>query len=37
LTNTSLTDGQKVTIEIRKTGLAVALPVLIVQIEYTVN
>jgi hypothetical protein len=37
LTNTSLTEGQKLTIEISKTGLGVALPVLSVQIEYTVN
>ena len=37
LTNTSLTEGQKLTIEITKTGLGVALPILSVQIEYTIN
>jgi G:T/U-mismatch repair DNA glycosylase len=37
LSNTSLTEGQKLTIEVTKTGLGVALPVLIVQIEYTVD
>jgi hypothetical protein len=37
LANTSLSEGQKVTIEISKSGVGVALPVLIVQIEYTVN
>jgi hypothetical protein len=37
LSNTSLTEGQKVTIEVTKTGLGVALPVLTVQVEYTVD
>jgi hypothetical protein len=37
LTNASLSEGQKPTLEITKTGLGVALPILIVQIEYTVN
>ena len=37
LSNTSVTEGQKLTIEVTKTGLGVVLPVLIVQIEYTVN
>lgn len=37
LSNTPFAEGQKLTIEITKTGLGVALPVLIVQIEYTVD
>jgi hypothetical protein len=37
LSNTSLEEGQKLTIEVTKTGLGVVLPVLTVQIEYTVN
>jgi hypothetical protein len=37
LSNTSLAEGQKLTIELTKSGLGVALPILIVQIEYTVN
>lgn len=37
LSNTTVTEGQKLTIEVTKTGLGVALPVLIVQIEYIVN
>jgi hypothetical protein len=37
LTNTSLTEGEKLTIEITKTGVGVALPILSVQIEYTAN
>jgi hypothetical protein len=37
LANTSLSEGQKLTIEVTKTGLGVSLPVLVVQIEYTVN
>ncbi|MDQ4108375.1 MAG: hypothetical protein M3138_06155 [Actinomycetota bacterium] len=37
LTNTSLTEGQKLTIEVTKTGVGITLPILIVQIEYTVN
>jgi hypothetical protein len=37
LTNTSLTEGQKLTIEITKTGVGVALPILSVQVEYTVS
>jgi len=37
LSNTSLAEGKKLTIEVTKTGLGVALPVLIVQIEYTVD
>jgi hypothetical protein len=37
LSNTTLTEGQKLTIEVTKTGLGVVLPILIVQIEYTVN
>lgn len=37
LSNTSLTAGQKVTVEITKTGLGVALPVLILQLEYVVS
>jgi hypothetical protein len=37
LSNTTLTDGKKLTIEVTKTGLGVALPILVVQIEYTVN
>jgi hypothetical protein len=36
LANASLSEGQKLTIEVSKTGLGVALPVLTVQIEYTV-
>jgi hypothetical protein len=35
--NTSISEGKKLTIEITKTGLGVALPVLVVQIEYTVD
>jgi hypothetical protein len=37
LSNTSLAEGQKLTIEVTKTGLGVALPVLIVQIEYAIS
>jgi len=37
LSNTALTAGQKLTVEITKTGIGVSVPVLIVQIEYTVN
>jgi hypothetical protein len=37
LGNTSLTAGQKLTVAIAKTGLGVALPVLSVQIEYTIG
>jgi hypothetical protein len=38
LSNTALSEGQKVTVEITKPGgVGVVLPVLIVQIEYTVN
>jgi hypothetical protein len=37
LANTSLAPGQKLTIEITKTGLGVTLPVLAVQVEYTVS
>ena len=37
LSNASLTEGQKLTVEITKTGLGVSLPILVVQIEYTVN
>ena len=37
LSNTALTDGKKLTIEVTKTGLGVVLPILAVQIEYTVN
>ena len=37
LSNTSLTEGQKLTIELTKTGLGVVLPVMAVQIEYTVD
>ena len=37
LSNATLTDGQKLTVEVTKTGLGVALPILAVQIEYTVD
>jgi hypothetical protein len=37
LSNTSLAEGQKVTIEVLKAGLGVALPVLAIQVEYTVD
>jgi hypothetical protein len=37
LSNTSLTAGQKLTVEITKTGIGVPVPVSIVQIEYTVS
>jgi ribose 5-phosphate isomerase RpiB len=37
LSNATLVDGQKLTIEITKSGLGVTLPVLVVQIEYTVS
>jgi hypothetical protein len=37
LSNATLTDGQKLTIEVTKTGLGVALPVLAVQIGYTIS
>ena len=37
LANTALTEGQKVTIAISKTGLGVAVPIAAVQIEYTVD
>ncbi len=37
LSNTTVGEGKKLTIEVTKTGLGVALPVLIVQIEYTVD
>jgi hypothetical protein len=35
--NTSLSAGQKITIEISKTGLGVAVPVVAVQVQYTVD
>jgi hypothetical protein len=37
LSNTSLSEGQKLTIEVTKTGLGVGLPVMAVQIGYTVD
>jgi hypothetical protein len=37
LSNTSLAEGQKLTVEITKTGLGVSVPILIVQVEYVVN
>lgn len=37
LTNTTLTDGQMITVEITKTGLGVAVPIMVLQVEYTVN
>lgn len=37
LSNTLLAEGEKLTIEITKTGLGVSLPILSGQIEYTVN
>ena len=37
LSNTSLAEGQKVTIELLKSGLGVSLPVMAVQSEYTVD
>ncbi len=37
LSNTSLSAGQKLTVEITKTGIGVSVPVLIVQVEYTVD
>jgi hypothetical protein len=37
LSNTSLAEGQKLTIELTKTGLGVVVPVLAVQVEYTVD
>ena len=37
LSNATLTDGQKLTVEVTKTGLGVAVPVLAVQIEYTLT
>jgi hypothetical protein len=37
LSNTSLTEGQKLTIELTKSGLGVVVPVLAVQVEYTVD
>jgi hypothetical protein len=37
LSNASLSEGQKLTIEIAKTGLGVSVPILTVQIEYVVG
>jgi hypothetical protein len=37
LSNTGLSDGQKLTIEVAKSGTGVSLPILAVQIEYTVD
>lgn len=37
LSNTGVSEGSKLTIEITKTGLGVDLPVLMLQIEYTVD
>jgi hypothetical protein len=37
LTNTSISEGEKLTIEISKTGLGVAVPVMMLQIEYTID
>jgi hypothetical protein len=37
VSNASVAAGQKVTIEISKTGLGVVVPVMVVQIEYTVD
>jgi hypothetical protein len=37
LSNTSVSEGRKLTIEITKNGLGVAVPVLVLQIEYTVD
>ena len=37
LSNTSVPEGRKLTIEITKNGLGVAVPVLVLQIEYTVD
>ena len=35
--NTSISEGRKLTVEVTKTGLGVSLPVLVLQIEYTVD
>lgn len=37
LTNTALTDGQKLTVEITKGGTGVAVPIMDLVVEYTVN
>jgi hypothetical protein len=37
LSNTSLTTGQKLTVEVTKTGLGESLPILTLQIEYIVG
>jgi hypothetical protein len=37
LSNTSIAEGEKFTIEITKTGLGVAVPVMMLQIEYTID
>jgi hypothetical protein len=37
LSNTSLAAGQKVTVEVTKTGVGVSVPVLILQIEYVLS
>jgi hypothetical protein len=37
LSNTSLAEGEKLTIEITKTGLGVVVPVMMLQIEYTID
>jgi hypothetical protein len=37
LSNTSLNEGEKLTIEVSKSGLGVSLPVLVLQVEYTID
>jgi hypothetical protein len=37
LSNTSIAEGEKLTIEITKTGLGVVVPVMMLQIEYTID
>lgn len=37
LSNTSIAEGEKLPIEITKTGLGVAVPVMMLQIEYTID
>jgi hypothetical protein len=37
LSNTSIAEGEKVTIEITKTGLGVGVPVMMLQVEYTID
>ncbi|MGH2640968.1 MAG: hypothetical protein ACRDGO_04625 [Actinomycetota bacterium] len=37
LSNTSVAEGEKLTIEVTKTGLGVSLPVMVVQVEYSID